>query len=58
MQENLNITIKKMRNKNQKKLSLNVSKTTINHNIQKMKFSYITPRPIHNEQELFIFDKS
>ncbi|NUY39681.1 hypothetical protein GO684_03315 [Wolbachia endosymbiont of Litomosoides brasiliensis] len=30
---------------------MNVSKSTVHHNMQKMKFSYITPRPIHNKQD-------
>ncbi|WP_369800432.1 winged helix-turn-helix domain-containing protein [Wolbachia endosymbiont of Litomosoides sigmodontis] len=30
---------------------MNVSKTTVHRNMQKMKFSYITPRSIQNEQD-------
>ncbi|QKX03315.1 hypothetical protein GOY07_00870 [Wolbachia endosymbiont of Litomosoides sigmodontis] len=51
MQENPNITIKEIIIRIQKKFDLNVSKTTVHRNMQKMKFSYITPRSIQNEQD-------
>ncbi|QKX03264.1 hypothetical protein GOY07_03835 [Wolbachia endosymbiont of Litomosoides sigmodontis] len=30
---------------------MNISKSTVHLNIQKMKFLYITPRTIHNKQD-------
>ncbi len=30
---------------------LNISKSTVHREIQRMKFSYITPRPIHHKQD-------
>jgi transposase len=30
---------------------LNVSRSTVHREMQKMKFSYITPRPVHHKQD-------
>ncbi|WP_447933038.1 IS630 family transposase [Wolbachia endosymbiont of Dactylopius coccus] len=49
--ENPNITIKEMRIRIQEKFGLNISKSTVHRYMQKMKFSYITPRPVHNVQD-------
>ncbi len=43
IEENPNITIKEMRIRIQEKLGLNISKSTVHRNMQRMKFSYITP---------------
>ncbi|NUY39924.1 IS630 family transposase, partial [Wolbachia endosymbiont of Litomosoides brasiliensis] len=40
-----------MRTRIKEKFDLNVSKSTVHRNMQKMKFSYIMPRSIHNEQD-------
>ncbi len=51
IQENPNITIKEMRIKIQERFGLDISKSTVHRNMQRMKFSYITPRPVHNGQD-------
>ncbi|WP_353271235.1 IS630 family transposase [Wolbachia endosymbiont (group A) of Alloplasta piceator] len=51
IEENPNITIKEMRIRIQEKFGLNISKSTVHRHMQKMKFSYITPRPVHNGQD-------
>ncbi|WP_175938598.1 hypothetical protein [Wolbachia endosymbiont of Litomosoides brasiliensis] len=40
-----------MRNKNREKFGLSVSKSIACLDMQKMKFSYITSRPVCNEQD-------
>ncbi len=51
IEENPNITIKEMRIRIQEKFGLNISKSTVHRHMQKMKFSYITSRPVHNVQD-------
>lgn len=51
IEENPNITIKEMRIRIQEKFRLNISESTVHRYMQKMKFSYITPRPVHNGQD-------
>ncbi|BET28196.1 hypothetical protein wCauATS_03980 [Wolbachia pipientis] len=51
IEENPNITIKEMKIRIQEKFGLNISKSTVHRNMQRMKFSYITPRPVHNGQD-------
>ncbi len=51
IQENPNITIKEMRIKIQERFGLDISKSTVHRNMQRMKFSYITPRPVHNGKD-------
>ncbi|OAM02585.1 MAG: hypothetical protein TV42_05690 [Wolbachia endosymbiont of Dactylopius coccus] len=40
---------KRNENKNSRKVWF--SKSTVHRNMQRMKFSYITPRPVHNGQD-------
>ncbi|WP_189513902.1 helix-turn-helix domain-containing protein, partial [Streptomyces narbonensis] len=51
IEEKHNITIKEMRIRIQEKFVLNISKSTVHRHMRKMKFSYITPRPVHNVQD-------
>ncbi len=51
IEENPNITIREMRIRIQERFGLNISKSTIHRNMQRMKFSYITPRPVHSGQD-------
>lgn len=51
VEKNPNITIKEVRLKIQKEFALNISKSTVHSEVQKMKFSYITPRPVHHKQD-------
>ncbi|NUY39560.1 hypothetical protein GO684_02595 [Wolbachia endosymbiont of Litomosoides brasiliensis] len=50
IQGNLNITVKGIRIRIQEKFILNVSESTVHLRICKNEVSYITPGPIHNEQ--------
>jgi hypothetical protein len=49
--KNPNIAIKEMRIRIQEKFGLNNSKSTVHRYMQTTKFSYITPRPVHNVQD-------
>ena len=51
VKESPNITIKEVRLKIQKEFALNISKSTVHSEVKKMKFSYITPRPVHHKQD-------
>ncbi|WP_410543075.1 IS630 family transposase [Wolbachia endosymbiont of Tetranychus urticae] len=51
IEENPNITIREMRIRIQERFGLNISKSAIHRNMQRMKFSYITPRPVHSGQD-------
>ena len=51
IQENPNITIKEVKIKILNEFGLNVSKSTAHREMQKMKFSYVTPRPVHYKQD-------
>lgn len=50
IQEDHNITIKEIKIRIQENFGLSISKSTVHRNMQRMKFSYITPRPVHNVQ--------
>ena len=52
IEKNPNITIKEVRLKIEKEFGLNISKSTVHNEMQKMKFSYITPRPVHHKQDI------
>jgi hypothetical protein len=49
--ENPNITIKEVIIRIQEEFGLNISKSTVHRSMQRMKFSYITPRPVHTGQD-------
>lgn len=51
IEENPNITIKEVKVKILEEFGLNISKSTVHSEMQKMKFSYITPRPMHHKQD-------
>lgn len=51
VEENTNFTIKEIKIKIQEKFGLNITKRAVNYNIQRIKFSYITPSPLHNGQD-------
>lgn len=51
VQENPNITIKEVKVKILKEFGLSIGKTTVHREMKKMKFSYITPRPVHHKQD-------
>ncbi|WP_410542987.1 IS630-like element ISWpi10 family transposase [Wolbachia endosymbiont of Tetranychus urticae] len=51
VERNPNITIKEVQIKISEEFGLNISKSTVHREIQRMKFSYITPRPIHHKQD-------
>jgi Winged helix-turn helix/DDE superfamily endonuclease len=46
-----NYTIREMRIRIQERFGLNISKSAIHRNMQRLKFSYITPRPVHSGQD-------
>lgn len=51
IEENPNITIKEAKIRILEEFGLNMSKSTVHREMQKMKFSYITPRPVHHKQD-------
>ncbi|OAM06106.1 MAG: hypothetical protein TV41_04395 [Wolbachia endosymbiont of Dactylopius coccus] len=51
IEENPNITIKEAKIRILEEFGLNMGKSTVHREMQKMKFSYITPRPVHYKQD-------
>lgn len=51
VKENPNVTIKEAKIRILEAFGLNVGKSTVHREMQKMKFSYITPRPVHYKQD-------
>lgn len=50
IQEDCNITIKSIVIKLKENLGINVSKSAVHRSLHKLKFAYITPRPVHYKQ--------
>jgi len=50
IEENPNITIKETKMRILEKFGLTMGKSTVHREMQKMKFSYITARPVHYKQ--------
>lgn len=51
IEENPNITIKGVKIKILEEFGLKMGRSTVHREMQKMKFSYITPRPVHYKQD-------
>ena len=55
--ENCNITINQLRLMILENMSINLSNATVHRIMQRLKFSYITPRPRHHKQDQNLKDE-